>query len=117
MKTSITVTFDELEARTFDEVASPSILGGPEQDEKGSYPRLRLVRRAANSEPLHAVELAALKQSLEEAVAEREANVEEAQRLGSPGLADGFKTWLEPLGRAWALASEAETVALGGAPE
>jgi hypothetical protein len=114
MLKNITITFDELERRLFETISSPSILGGPESDEKGPAPRLRLVRRAAQGEPLSAVELAALKRSLEEATEEREANYDAAKAAGNDDLASGFKTWLAPLGEAWALVCEAESVALGG---
>jgi hypothetical protein len=114
MLKNITITFDELERRLFDTVASPSILGGPESDEKGSFPRTRLVRRAANGEALSGVELAALKRSLEESTAERESNYDAAKAAGNDDLASAFSTWLDPLGEAWALVCQAESVALGG---
>jgi hypothetical protein len=115
MLKNITISFDELERRLFEAISSPSILGGPEQDEKGPHPRLRLVRRAAQGEPLSAVELAALKRSLEESTAEREQNLEAAKTAGNETLASAFETWLAPLGEAWALVCQAEAVALGGA--
>ena len=114
MIAAITVAFDELEQRLFKDIASASILGGPEQDEKGPYPRVRLVRRAAEGDALRAVDLAALKQVLEEATAEREANVEAAVQADNEELASGFRTWLPALGEAWALTCQAEGVALGG---
>lgn len=116
MLKNITITFDEDEQRLFDTVASPSILGGPESDEKGLHPRLRLVRRAANGEALTGLELAALKRSLEESIKEREENVQKARAAGEEMLANGFSTWLGPLGEALGLASRAEAVSLGGAP-
>jgi hypothetical protein len=115
MLKNITVSFDELERRLFETISSPSILGGPESDEKGTHPRLRLVRRAAQGEPLSGVELAALKRSLEEATAEREANYDAAKAAGNDDLASAFKTWLDPLGEAWGLVCKAEAVSLGGA--
>jgi hypothetical protein len=114
MLKNLTITFDELERRLFDTVASPSILGGPEQDAKGPYPWTRLVRRAAEGQALSAVELAALKKVLEDSVAERETNVASAREAQDEALASAFETWLDPLGEAWGLACQAEAVALGG---
>lgn len=115
MQTEITVTFDEQERLLFDTIASPSILGGPALDDRGAFPRVRLVRRAAEGQPLRAVELAALKQMLEESIAEREANVGAARDAHNPDLADGFQTWIPALSGALALTGAAETAALGGA--
>jgi hypothetical protein len=114
MQTEISVRFDEPERQAFGEVASASILGGPEWDEKGPYPRVRLVRRAAEGDRLFAVELAAMKQMLEEATAERQANVEEALQHHDQDLASAFRTWLPALSHAYVLVVEAEAVALGG---